>query len=137
MGTVMKIQARLATNGDAVMVSGWMRRRGKLAWDPRTLPPTGVVMEIDGVPCAAAWLFITDGYCGVGFLHNLATNPDVSAARRMAAARGLMDVMRGIGLQNGCHIIFGGIRDKRLLKTARRLGWMAGDEMETPVFLKI
>lgn len=133
----MKIQARLATDEDAAIVSGWMQRRGKLAWDPRTLPPTGVVMEVDGVPCAAAWLFITDGYCGVAFLHNLATNPDAPASWRASALLGGLEVIRDIGLQNGCHIIFGGIRDKRLLQAARRLGWQAGDELETPVFLKI
>ena len=56
------------------MVNGWAIAHGRDGLPVDYLPPDGVVVEVDGEPVAAGWLYKSVGV-GVAFLEHVHTRP--------------------------------------------------------------
>lgn len=119
--------ARLPEPGDAAIADEWIRARGAgVGWLEAMLPPHGVVMLWDGVPVAMAWLILTDCACGVGFIHNVATDPGVPVRIRARALRDGMRLIEQMAGQLGCTVLRGEMSDTTMQRLARRAGWIVG-----------
>lgn len=119
--------ARLPEAGDSAIADAWIRARGAgVGWQEEMLPPHGVVMLWDGEPVAMAWLILTDCACGVGFIHNVATDPRAPLRVRARALRDGMRLIETLAAQLGCRVLRGGVSDRHMARLAERAGWQAG-----------
>ena len=61
--------------GDFQLVESWVNAHAREAvFAETTIPPVGVIVESDGEPVAACWLYLSAGI-GVGFLEMPVTRP--------------------------------------------------------------
>lgn len=124
----MKIEAKPATAEDYERIKWWFDVHGVEPVDARVLPPVGIIVSVDDVECACAWLYTSDGACGVGFLHHIGTNPRASEVHRAVALKRGMGAVEAAAHELGMKVIFGTINDMRFLKVAQKLGWEAGSQ---------
>lgn len=126
MPILMNIQINPATADDYERIKWWFEAREQQPHPSCMLPPVGLIASIDGEETACAWLYRSDGDCGVGFLHFVGTNPDASEARRAIALRRGMEGIAEKAREMGITVILGTISNPRFLKAAESLGWQAG-----------
>ncbi|MEG0334053.1 MAG: hypothetical protein RR607_06170 [Akkermansia sp.] len=134
---MMKVEIKLPDRVLYEACRSWIEQQGQQAIPYAALPPQGAVVFIDGDPICCGWLYVTDGTCGVAFLHNVATNPVASPVSKAIAIKHGFYFMRQLGLLNRCTIILGSISNNKLLKLAHRLGWKADSNQTTNVSLSI
>lgn len=122
----MNIQINPATAADYERIKWWFEAQGYQPNPSCMLPELGFIASIDGEETACAWLYRSDGACGVGFLHFVGTNPDACEARRAIALRRGMEHIAGQARKAGIKVILGTIGNPRFLKAAEALGWHRG-----------
>lgn len=90
--------------GDYQMVSGWKEVRGMGMLMENVLPPTGVIVEMDGEAVAASWLYLCYGI-GVGFWEGLITKPGLSLGVARAAWVHCYGAIRKLAAANDTGVI--------------------------------
>lgn len=123
----IKIEINPATAEDYKRIKHWFEDQGYEAQPSAVLPPVGMIASVDGEETACAWLYTSDGGCGVGFLHFVATNPDSPVSHRAIALRRGLECIKKVAEELGIKVIFGTISNKKLLKASQALGWEAGE----------
>lgn len=124
----MNINVKSANREDYDRIKCWFDTHGFELLDSCVLPSIGIIVEIDSKECACAWLYQSDGACGVGFLHHLGTNPHVPENIRAIALKRGMEAIKEIALSLSIKVIFGTISNDKLLGVAQKMGWEIGSK---------
>ena len=119
--------------GDYQMVSGWKQDRGLGILMENTLPPDGVIVEMDGQPVMAAWLYLCYGI-GVSFLEGLITRPGLSLSTAREALKHCIGILKAIASENNIGIIKGYVSPP-VARESVSAGFVIGTEPMTPIFI--
>jgi hypothetical protein len=91
--------------GDYQLVAEWRKAHG--AEFPETLlPPSGVIVERDGEPVAAAWMYMAVGI-GVAFLDFISTAPGMTPGQSSEAIGHALAVLKRIAKDNNYGVLIG------------------------------
>lgn len=97
--TVWKVRPYGEAVGDYQTVSGWQEQRGLGKLLENTLPPTGIIVEMDGEPVAASWLYLCYGI-GVAFWEGMISRPGLSLSQARASCGHCLGALREIARAN-------------------------------------
>jgi hypothetical protein len=90
---------------DAEMVSAWWRTHGNGEFPFKILPPAGLIVECDGRPAAACWLYMAVGI-GVCWLEHPVGRPGLAPFNLVTAFRHLMEAMDAVAAAHDYHVMF-------------------------------
>jgi hypothetical protein len=109
--------------GDYQTVSGWKEQRGLGILCENALPPDGVIVEMNGEPVAASWLYLCHGI-GVAFWEGLVTRPGLSLRQSREACAHCVGLLKTIARANDVGLIKTYTTDA-IAQEAMKLGFMA------------
>lgn len=113
-----------ATNAaDYATAKGWWDEHGAEAWPESVLPPDGVMVEMDGEPVCAGWLFLVERH-HVAFFHGLVTKPGLSMRVAAEALRHLNEGLDIVMRRAGRTLILGTVPQGGMLAHAKKLGFI-------------
>jgi len=92
--------------GDFQLIEGWMKAHGQSGFMEAKTPPTGVIVECDGEPVAAAWVYLSYGI-GVGIIETLVTAPALSLSASFDAVGHAVESLKVIAKANDCGFLMG------------------------------
>ena len=94
-------------------------------WEPipkELLPPTGYIVEKNGVPCSAAWLYISNSPCA--WMEWVIANPEVDKYTRGKSLIKLFEHITTIADISGIKTIFHATNVETLIKGLKKHGFM-------------
>lgn len=92
--------------GDYQLVAEWRKAHGCDSFPETLLPPDGVIVERDGQPVAAAWMYLSAGI-GVAFLDFLTTAPGMTPAQASEALGHALALLKRLAKQNDYGLMIG------------------------------
>lgn len=101
----------------------WWEAHGWPAVPVVMLPKCGVVVEAEGVPMAAAWLYLDASETGVCFLSWVVTRPGLKAKKAAAVVAFLAGAARAVADELGYSQIITLARHGGLVAAMRRQGF--------------
>jgi len=117
---------------DYQMVCDWWMAH---EWPPVpacTLPKNGLVVEEDGKPLAAGFLYGTDSdLCSIEWI---VSNPEAPILARGVAVKKLVKSLTELGQKMGYGVIMGWLLSKSLMRVYSEEGYLKGDEGLTNMF---
>lgn len=113
---------RPVTPGDYPTMKAWWEARGMEPWPESALPPDGVVVEKDGEPVCAGWLFLVERH-HVAFFHGLVSRPRLGMSEAAAALRHLNEGLDIIMRRAGRTLMLGTVPPGAMLVHAKKLGF--------------
>ncbi len=121
------IQLRDYTPDDYPTMQAWWQGHDFAPVPAALLPATGKVAARDGVPVAAAWLYI-DSTTGVAMLEWIVTDPGNPARLSAVAIGHLLVVLQAAAQAMGCPAVLASCRQDSLAKLMERTGFARTDE---------
>jgi len=79
---------------DYETVSTWLAERGLRPIPLAILPKLGILAERDGVPAAAAWLYMDNSGSGVCFLEGTVTRPGITLRDARESVRAVVSFLK-------------------------------------------
>lgn len=127
------IEVREFLESDWPAYASWWEARGASPPPASILPKLGRVVEVDGVACAAGFLYLDATGSGVAWLGWFATDPQSSPLRNGRAMNALVGCMEDVARTLDYGVIFSTVADP-LPKFFHRSGYQSGDSNMTHLF---
>lgn len=132
----MKFEIRHYTKFDQEMVNSWWKHHKSDLLPEDLLSSNGRVVELEGVPICAGWLYQTDSSFSV--LEWITANPEVKDREvRDGALDFLLTDMKSLARELGCRVIFSSLRLPCLIKRYLDHGFIVGDENMTNLIYNV
>lgn len=125
---------RMYAAEDYATIAPWWPAHG---WQPvaqAVLPRGGVVVELDGRPVAAAWLYM-DNSVGVAMMEWTVTNPDNTPRQSLKAITLLVGAIREIAVQNDYGVVLTSAKQDSLVKVYAKNGFQKTDSGMTHLLM--
>lgn len=123
----MNLQAKYYDHAtDYSMIKDWFDQRKFPPPEPRFLPPTGAVVEVDGAPVACGFMFRTDAKAAV--IGHLVTDPTAKGEVRNAALNYLIEALTEKAQDEGYLMVCCSTNVDRLMGRFEQLGFTKTDE---------
>ena len=121
----MTLKLRPYSPKDYDMVSEWWRAWGWPVIPPESLPEYGVVVESDGQPVCAAWVYRTD--TNICLLEWFISDRRASKAKRKGSVELLIEGGKQLGRALGYTKVFSNVRNQSLIKKLENSGMQRTD----------
>lgn len=116
-----RYKARAYVPADAPLVHLWAVGHGKERLPVEFLPPDGVIVERDGSPVCAAWLYKSYGV-GVAFMEHVHTASGLTMTEAREAIAFATEFLRFSAREDGYGVIYA-YTVPAMAKQAQRDGW--------------
>ena len=123
-------------DADYPVVSEWWKAHG---WPPvpqYMLPKLGIMVERDGLPCLAGWVYM-DNSCGVCMLEWVVSNPDTPPRDVLRSIEHLTAAAKLVSVQNNDHSMLTSCKQESLARAYERNGFVRTDEQMKHLFTAI
>jgi hypothetical protein len=120
---------------DYDMLYKWWKSHGSFPPEPEHLSPTGLVVEVEGNPVTAGFLYNTDSkICVFEFV---IADPDANKKVRAKALNFLIESMKVLAKNLGYSLIYTSIGIKPFINKLAVAGFIEADKNQTHMFYKI
>lgn len=99
------------------------------------LPPTGFIVEVNGVKVIAGWLYKTDS--AIAWMEWIVSNPEVSADVRRPALTSLIETLIMTAKEDGFELVFTSSNHPKLMDTFKAHGFVVGDTDVSQLFRRL
>ncbi len=117
----MKLNVRRLRDEDYKTISTWWKQWKWPVIPKESLPPTGLMVEKNGVSIVSCYIYITNSTGAL--LEWVVSNPDYKDKDRKQAIELLITTAEDILKKDGISYIFSIGRNKHLNSTHKKLGW--------------
>ena len=111
---------------DYPMVCEWWTAHGWPAVPRDMLPKLGCLVELDGVPKAAAWLYM-DNSVGVAMLEWTVTNPGNTPRESLRSINHLLGALKEVALENDYGVVLAALKNEGLIRAFEKFGFHNND----------
>lgn len=125
---------RMYSPADYATVSQWWPAHGWPSVAEAVLPRGGVIVELDGTPIAATWLYM-DNSVGVAMMEWTVTNPTNSPRHSLKAITLLTGAIREIAIQNDYGVVLTSAKQDSLVKVYSKNGFRKTDDGMTHLLM--
>lgn len=132
---VSNLTARYYTLADYDTVAGWWKAHNEGFPPQEFLPGTGIVMEVEGKPVCAGFLYRTDSK--ICIFEWQACDPKAGKKERNVALDGLVDTAIWWAKENGFGMIHSSTNIQRFTKRLKDKGFIGKDRNYTNLFMKV
>lgn len=115
---------------DYAMLAGWWKGHGWDAVPEAILPKLGIIVELDGSPTAAGWLYM-DNSVGVAMLEWVVTSPGVKPIQAYRGIQNLIGFLSERALELDYGVVLAACRQPALVRVYERNGFTKTDEKVT------
>jgi len=113
----------------------WWRAHGSFPPKPEHLSPNGIVVEVDGIPVAAGFLYRTDSkICVFEFV---VSDPEASKVNRHNALKTLIKIIQEVAKDLGYTLIYTSINIEAYIRKLKDAGFIEADRNQVHMFYKI
>lgn len=112
---------------DYPIVSQWWPAHGWPSVPKEILPRLGLMVECNGTPCVAGWLYM-DNSIGVSMLEWTVSNPANNPRESYKAIQILVDVMRKEAVMNDYGVMLTSTKHPALVRAYQKAGFAKSDE---------
>tara|TARA_R100000458_G_C8122404_1_gene140758 strand:- start:212 stop:607 length:396 start_codon:yes stop_codon:yes gene_type:complete len=119
----MELNVRLLRNEDYKTIAEWWKKWKWPVIPQDNLPPTGLMVEKNGVSIVSGYIYITNSTGAL--LEWIVSNPEYREKDRKKAIELLIIAAENMLKDQGVKYIFSIGRNKNLIETHKKLGWMA------------
>tara|TARA_R100001244_G_scaffold38406_1_gene34780 strand:- start:2022 stop:2429 length:408 start_codon:yes stop_codon:yes gene_type:complete len=135
----MKLNVRNLRDEDYKTISKWWKQWQWPVIPKYNLPPTGLIVEKDGVSIVSCYIYMTNSPGAL--LEWIVSNPDYRDKDRQQAIELLITTAEDILKKEGVAYMFSIGRNKHLIDTHKKLGWhieqKPSQEMTKAINLKL
>lgn len=112
---------------DYPVVSEWWKAHGWPSVPQAMLPKLGVMVERNGDPCLAGWLYM-DNSCGVSMLEWVVSNPATPPRDVLRSIEHLTSAIKLCAVQNGYHSMLTSCKQESLARAYEKNGFCRTDD---------
>ena len=122
---IKKLTTRDFEIKDHALVCEWWEAQNWPKMPLETLSTTGVIVEIDGTPICAGWLYGTDS--SIGWIEWIVADPNSSKTHKNLALDELIDELVSRAQINKYNVLFTSVNHPKLQKRLERHGFGVQD----------
>lgn len=112
---------------DYPVVSEWWKAHGWPSVPQAMLPKLGIMVERNGDPCLAGWLYM-DNSCGVSMLEWVVSNPETPPRDVLRSIEHLTCAIKLCAAQNGYHSMLTSCKQESLARAYEKNGFTRTDD---------
>ena len=113
-------------DSDFPKLKTWWEARNFPPANPRFLPPTGIMVSMDGSDICAGFLFKSDANAAI--IGNIVTNPDAPGAKRNEALDDLIKILTAIAIQDGFSMLCCSTNLPKVMRRFEKHGFQKTDD---------
>jgi predicted ATP-grasp superfamily ATP-dependent carboligase len=118
-----------------VIINQWWRVHGSFPPKIEHLPKTGFIVEADGKPTCAGFVYKTDS--SICVFEFVVSNPDASKQEKDDCLKQLISSVKSWSKENGFSLIYSSIGIPKYIKRLQEQGFVVADEKQTHIFCEV
>jgi len=118
-------------HSDYAMLVDWWTRRDFPPVHLHSLPPTGIVVERDGLPVCAGFLYKPEN---IAWAEWIVSNPDADSDTRHYGLDLLMSMLHSVAKNFGYRVVFTSSNNAEWMERLKKHGYLVGDTSVTQLF---